>query len=202
MDGAIPEQCRRRSENKIGSPLYIAVQKIEPGAFRTGINSILISQKAAVDKNQAVAFRMKRNSLPQSRSIILNRQVLKSNGVSLYFQSVSTESPHFVYIGMIIVSDYCIFRIFTDEIDIFQPRRKNNLLLIYTFFNQYCHFIIHKGPDALHGFGQRAVIPATVTCHNNRVFPLLCRRQGTAPTKQSYHKAAQYFHTCFHYYSD
>ena len=29
MNGAIPEQCRRRSENKIGSPLYIAVQKID-----------------------------------------------------------------------------------------------------------------------------------------------------------------------------
>ena len=55
------------------------------GTFRTGVNGILVSQKTAIDKDQTVAFRMKRNSLPQSCGVILYRQVPKSNGTSLHF---------------------------------------------------------------------------------------------------------------------
>ena len=175
MNRAIMEQCRRRTENKIGSTFNITIQEAETSTFCTGVNSILIAQKATIDKDQAVTFRMKRNCLPQPCSIILYRQVLKSDGTSFHFQSIGTESSHLFYIGMIIVGDNRIFYIFTDEIDVFQPRRKNNLFLIYTLFNQNCHLIIHKGADTLHCFGQRTVISRAVTGYNNRIFPLLRR---------------------------
>ena len=120
---------------------------------------------------QSVAFGVQCHSLSESCRVILNCDVLKSDVRTLYLQSVCTESAHTLRsfcradICMVVVGDDGVFGILATQFDIGEPRRYNQFLLIYTFFNIYNLVVVHKGTAHLNGIVDIAEFRRTVASH-------------------------------------
>ena len=86
---------------------------------------------------------MQCHCLSESCRVILDGDVLECYVRAFYLQGVSTECSHTLRsfrradIGMVVVSDDSVLGILATQFDVGEPRRDNQFLLIYTFFNIY-----------------------------------------------------------------
>ena len=188
MYGAVLKPCGGRTEDKVGGALNIAVFEIHSEPFAGGEHRVLMSQQAAVDKAQSVAIGVQSHCLSQSCRIVLDGDVLESDIIAIHPHGIGAEGAHPFGtlrdgdVGMVIVCDDGFVAVFAQNLDIGEPSRHDELLLVGAFLHKDHLVIVHVGAAHLKGVVNVSELSCTVACHHQgiRIVVLACSlcRQG------------------------
>ena len=103
----------RRTEDIIGSSLYITPIVILPAILIPCKQCILISQQPTITNSHTVSFYMQCYGLPDSSRPILYRKIFQRYTIPPYLSGISTKCPHPAQRSIIIIINQSLLRTVT-----------------------------------------------------------------------------------------
>ena len=169
------EPCRRRTEDEVGSALYVAVLEQDARAADTCIDGVLIAEQAAADELQMVTLGVKGNGLTQFCGIVLDGDIAEGDVVTLHLDGVCAEGAHAlarlreIDVSMVVVGDDGLCSILAENLDMGKPWGQDEFLLVGALLYEDYFVVLHEGTAYLNGLANGAELARAVTCHDDGV---------------------------------
>ena len=180
LDGAALEPGRGGAEDKIGGATDVAVLEEEAGSSHARVDSVLMTDETAVDEGETITLGMQGYGLSQTGSVVLDGDILQRDVVTLDLQCISSESAHRLeawgssaeedlHVRMIVVGDDGALGTLTTDLDILQPLRDDELLLVGAVLHEDDLVVVHESATNLNGFVNSSELSRAVTCYDEGV---------------------------------
>ena len=153
-----------RSEDEVGGAFDIAVFEVQTGVLHAGIYRVLVAEEAAVDELQTVAFGVQSHCLSLSRRIVLDGDVAEGDVAAFNLDRIGAEGAHrlqllvvgpayawYLDVGMVIVGDDGVVAVFSDNLNVGEPRGYDDLLFVDAFLDEDDFLVFHEGAAHLYG---------------------------------------------------